>query len=115
MIFTKDGNTAVSFKWVAPTKRTDGTAYGTADHAGYELGVSDPANSTDGFSPFVNVPAAYDITEWPLANLGIAEEGTYEVALRTVDKGGRTSKWSSPLVFDVGLANPNEPTGFGVL
>lgn len=115
MIFKKNGVIATKIQWVAPTSRVDGSAYSAAQHAGYELGVSDPANTTEGFAPFVSVPAAYNATEWPLDNLNIGEPDTYEVALRTVDTSGLTSAWSSPIVFTAEIASPNAPTGFDVL
>lgn len=111
MIFYKDGVQASSLSWDAPTTRTDGTAYGAESHAGYELGV----NRNGEFTPWVSVPAAYDVTSWPLDELNISTPGTYEVALRTVDTGGLTSAWSNPLVFTAQLALPNPPTNLTIL
>lgn len=114
MIFTRNGEVATHLNWSAPTTRTDGSAYGDADHAGYELGISDPGNPADGFSPWVSVPAAYAVTTWPLDELNMYEPGDYEIALRTVDKQGGTSEWSSPLTFAARLAAPNPPAGLSV-
>ncbi len=115
MIFKKNNVVATKIQWTAPTVREDGSTYSAAQHAGYELGVSDPANPTDGFAPFVSVPAAYNVTEWLLNNLNIGESDTYEVALRTVDTDGLTSAWSNSMVFTAENARPNAPDGFNVL
>lgn len=114
MIYERNGEVVTRLRWDAPTTRTDGALYDAAQHAGYELGVSDPANPDDGFRSWVSVPAAYDVTEWPLDQLNITEPGQYEVALRTVDAGGLTSDWSTPLVYAARLAAPNAPTGLSV-
>jgi len=111
MIFEKSGVLATDINWTAPTARTDGDAYGAADHAGYELGISDGAG---GYSPWVSVPAAYDVTSWPLNQLNLSTEGDHEVVLRTIDNGGRQSAWSTGVVFTVSLASPNAPTGVDV-
>jgi hypothetical protein len=111
MIFKKNGVEATKIQWVAPTEREDGSAYGATEHAGYELGTTDDLGV---IHPWVSVPAAYDITEWPLDQLNISAEGEHTVALRTVDTGGRVSEWSAPVVFTVETAKPNAPTGFAV-
>lgn len=116
MIFTKaDGTSVTELAWVPPTTRADGSSYGTADHAGYELGTSDPLNATDGFTAWVSVPATYDITTWPLDQLNMNTEGDYEVGLRVIDTKGRQSVWSNPALFTAALANPDAPTGLNVL
>jgi hypothetical protein len=111
MIFTKDGVERTSISWVAPTQRVDGTAYGASDHAGYELGVADV---TGNIQPWVSVPAGYDVTEWPLNELNINDEGAHTIALRTVDAGGRVSSWSTALVFTARVAAPNAPAAFAL-
>ena len=110
MIYFKDGVQKTQIEWVAPTKRTDGSAYGDADHAGYELGVG----SNGAYEPWVAVPAAYNITSWPVGQLNLNDEGDYEVVLRTVDKGRRVSAWSAPANFTVTLADPQAPAGLVV-
>lgn len=110
MIFYRNGELATTLRWVAPTTRADETSYGASSHAGYELGV----NRNGAFTAWVSVPAAYDTTAWPLNELNITEPGEYEIALRTVDTGGLTSAWSSPLVFTAQLAQPNPPTNLSL-
>jgi hypothetical protein len=110
MIYYKNGVAVNSIQWAPPTTRTDGSAYGADDHAGYELGVGN-----DGiYEPWVSVPASYDITEWPVDQLNMNDEGDYQIVLRTVDTGGRVSEWSAPVNFTVTLADPNPPTGLDV-
>lgn len=115
MIYTKqDGAVVTTLAWTPPTARVDGSVYRAADHAGYELGVSDAANPADGFAPWVSVPAAYGVSVWPLSDLNMVEDGVYEVALRTVDTGGRTSAWSTATTFTAATAAPEAPTGLAV-
>ena len=114
MIFTRNGQVVTRMNWAAPTARADGSNYGAAEHAGYELGVSNPDDPADGFRPFVSVPAAYAVTSWALADLNMIEAGDYEVALRAVDTGGRTGAWSNPLLFNADLAAPAAPVGLSV-
>lgn len=112
MLYTRNGIAATSVSWDAPTSRTDGTLYDASQHAGYELGMSDPAAAVGEFQPWVSVPAAYDVTDWPLNELNITAPGTYELALRTVDRGGLVSPWSNAIVITAEYAPPNAPTGF---
>lgn len=101
------GDVATQISWTAPSEQADGTAYGDAEHAGYELGVI----RDEGITPHVSVPAAYAVTDWPLDQLELDTEGQHEVALRTVDTDGRTSAWSASVLFTSELAGPNAPTG----
>ena len=87
-MFYKNGTLATQISWTAPTQYVDGSAYGDADHAGYELGVDGAA--------FVAVPAVYNVTSWPLAELNLGY-GTFSLTLRTVTKTGLVSDWSNPV------------------
>lgn len=110
-----NGNTpATRIRWTAPTTREDGSAYAASTHRGYVLGVSDPGNPNDGIRAHVSVPAAYDVSEWPLDQLNITEPGDYEAALATVDSDGQQGAWSSPFAFEARLAPPSPPTGLTV-
>lgn len=110
MFRDKNGKELSAIQWMGPTERTDGTAYGAEDHAGYELGVYDVV-LTD-YKGWVTIPDAYQVNEWPLSELNLNEKGSYSIALRTVDKGGRVSVWSDPLYIEVTDARPKQPTGF---
>jgi len=112
MIFsrTQDSQPATHLQWDAPTARTDGTPYGAADHAGYVLGIAD-ATVTGGFREHVSVPAAYDVTEWPLDQLNITDPGIYMISLATVDVNGLRSAWADPFSFTASYAPPSPPTG----
>jgi hypothetical protein len=111
MIYLKEGVPVTDLHWAAPTSRTDGSAYGTSDHKGYELGVEDINGN---ISPWVGVPAAYEITSWPLSQLNMDEEGIHAVALRTVDSGDRVSEWSASVTFVAEVAPPKSPTGMAI-
>lgn len=115
MIFSVNGQSRTRFGWNPPTTREDGTGYGAADHHGYEIGLSDPNNPDDGFRPHVGIPAGYDVTAWPLAELNIEQPGTYELALRTIDRDMRPSRWSAPFTFAADLAPPSPPTDMQLL
>lgn len=115
MIFERnDGAVATKISWIPVTEREDGSAYPAEAHYGYELGVSDPANPNDGFTPKISFPTAYATSEWPLNKLDLTVPGVYEVALRTVAKDGGGSPWSAPLVFAARVPRPNAPTGLSV-
>jgi len=111
MQFFKDGNPVTNIDWTPPSTRSDGTPYVDTDHKGYELGLSNPNDPTDGFVPHISFPTSLGATSWPYDQLNITAEGDYEAALRTVDNGDRVSVWSNPILFTVSLAPPNPPTG----
>jgi len=85
MIYKRNNIEVTEISWIAPTEREDATPYTAAEHAGYELGVS---VNGGGYTPWVDVPAAYDVTSWPLNELNLDDEGIYEIAMRTLDING---------------------------
>lgn len=108
------GNVATALSWNAVTTRVDGTPFGKNDFGGYELGTSNPEVPDDPVTPWVSIPAAWDSTTFPLSELPLTDEGTWEVSLRVTDKSGQSSGWSAPVVFIVSLAQPSAPTGLSV-
>ena len=117
MIYTNEAGEVSNgiLDWDAVTTRTDGTAFTEAEYKNYELGTSDPDNPSDDFVPFVGIPAAYNVSEWPLDDLGFTTPGRKEIALRVVGNEGPPSGWSEPLVFIAALAPPSAPTGLRLL
>lgn len=110
MIFEAGGAAATVLSWSPPTTRTDGSAYGAPQHAGYELGV----NSSGTYESRVSVPAAFDVTTWSLNDLNITDAGDYDVALRAVDTSGNVSAWSNSTTFTARFAPPSAPTNFTI-
>lgn len=109
-MFYKDGVVATTINWIAPSEYVDGSAYGSSDHAGYELGVV----RVDGQPPVghISVPAAYEITSWPLGELNLGY-GETRIALRTVARNGLTSMWSDSIVIESrDEREPNAPVNF---
>jgi hypothetical protein len=97
---TAMGAIVTKLSWAAPTEHMDGTAYTDEEHLGYELGRVAPDKDFQ-MEAFVSIPAALDVTEWPLAELGIEQPGKLTVALRTVMKDGTVSNWSNSADFEV--------------
>lgn len=97
-------------RWLGPTTYTDGSPFGQADYAGFEVEVNG--------SGAVALPvqfAANNQYSLQLSNLASvqAEAGarrTFTVRLRTVASNGLPSDWSAPLSFDLDLRVPNPPT-----
>jgi hypothetical protein len=103
-MFYKNDVRATQISWTPPTEYTDGSAYGSSDHAGYELGVL-----RDGqIQPHISVPATYDVTSWPLNELNLVEYGDHEIALRTVTQNSIVSAWSTTIVVE--NRDEREPT-----
>lgn len=92
-------------KWVGPTTYTDGSSFGEADLAGFQITV-------DG-NPAVNVPMAYTATnayEFDIADLSLAY-GTHTVTVATVARNGGVSVQSNPAtIVLVDERVPNPPT-----
>lgn len=100
---------AKNLSWVGPTTYTDGSPFGQADFAGFELAVNGQGA--------VAVPVSFNPTNQYVFDIeGLAsiqaEPGavrTYTVALRTVAKNGQVSAWSAPVSFTLDLRVPNPP------
>lgn len=96
--------------WTGPTTYTDGTPYGAADHAGYEISING--------QPAVAVPVAYQVSnqyEFDIALLGVVSYGTYSVTMRTVAANGQRSVPTNPVTFRIDdLRTPNPPTNLAV-
>jgi hypothetical protein len=92
-------------RWNGPTTYTDGSAFGSADLAGFEIQVQGkPAVAVDlEFSS--NNQYSFDIKD-----LGLVP-GTYQVTVSTVAKNGRKSNPSPVASFTlVDERVPNPPT-----
>lgn len=87
--------------WEGPTKYTDGSAFGAADFAGFEISVNG--------QPAVALPVQWQTTnqyEFDIAALGLSF-GTHAVNLRTVAVNGQRSDPSATVTFQ--LADERRP------
>jgi hypothetical protein len=97
-------------RWVGPTTYTDGSPFGEADFAGYEIQVND--SGAVALPVQFNPDNTYEFDLESLASVQ-AEAGairSYKVELRTVAKNGQVSDWSESLTFSLDLRIPNPPT-----
>lgn len=96
-------------RWTAPTEYTDGSSFGQADLAGWQILVDD--------NPAVVVPAAWNeegVYVFPLASLGLTF-GTYNVRVQTVASNGGVSAPSNAVPFTLKDERvPNAPFGVTV-
>lgn len=93
--------------WTNPTTRVDGSPYGQADNAGYELGI-------DGTGA-VSIPLAWG-TQFDLTTLDAyraLNSGTHTLTLAVVSKGGVKSNPTPPVSFQIEVA-PMAPTNLVV-
>ncbi len=100
--------------WVGPTTYTNGTPFGEADYAGYELQVNGQGAVA---LPVQFAPSnqySFDIEELAQVEAEPGEIRTYNVALRTVARNGQSSVWSDPLAIVLDLRLPNPPTSLAV-
>jgi hypothetical protein len=105
---------AKNLSWVGPTTYTDGSAFGSADYAGYEIQVNGEAA--------VALPLAFNPTNQYVFDVSTlasvqAEPGAirqFTVALRTVARNGQVSDWSQSVQFSLDLRVPNPPTSLAV-
>lgn len=90
-------------KWANPTTYIDGSVYGQADNAGYQINID--------AAPAVSIPLAwgtqFDLTT--LAAFTALKKGTHSLTLQAVSKGGIASAPSSAATFSVDIA-PSAPT-----
>jgi len=107
----KDISLAKILSWVGPTTYTDGSPFGEADFAGYEIQVND--SGAVALPVQFNPDNTYEFDLESLASVQ-AEAGairSYKVELRTVAKNGQVSVWSESKTFNLDLRVPNPPTG----
>lgn len=90
-------------KWQNPTTYVDGSPYGQADNAGYQINLD--------ASPAVSIPLAWG-TQFDLSTLAAyaaLKKGSHSLTLQAISKGGVASAPSSAATFSVDLA-PAPPT-----
>lgn len=100
--------------WTNPTARIDGSAYGQADNAGYELAIAAGA-SPPPVTGQVSIPVAWG-TSFDISTLAAYQAlagGAYEFFLRVVDKAGVVSEWSNAAPFSIARP-PMAPTNLAV-
>jgi hypothetical protein len=93
--------------WTNPTTNTDGTPYGAADNAGYEIALDSVGA--------VGIPLAYG-TSFDLGSLAAftsLKSGLHSLALRVVSKQGVTSEFSAAVTFPV-IGTPMAPTNLAM-
>lgn len=100
--------------WVGPTTYTNGSAFGQADFAGYEIQVNGAGALAlpVQFSP--SNQYSFDLEQLASVQAEAGELRSFTVALRTVAKNGQTSAWSESVEFTLDLRIPNPPTELAV-
>lgn len=94
--------------WTGPTTYVDGTPFGAADFAGYEVEVN-------GASAFA-VPVAWNDANtysFPVASLPGRVQGTNTVRMRTVAANGLASDWTGAVSFTYASV-PLPPTNLAI-
>jgi len=100
--------------WANPTSRTDGTPYGQADNAGYELAITGAATPPPATGQ-IAIPLAFG-TSFDVSTLAAYQglsTGDYDFYLRVVDKNGLVSGWSNAAPFSRAMA-PMVPTNLTI-
>jgi hypothetical protein len=93
-----------ALSWVGATSYVDGTPFGQADLAGYEVEV----NALDAFS----IPVAWNVENiysFPVIDLPNLKQGSNVVRMRTAATNGQVSDWTGPVTFQF-VSTPEAPT-----
>lgn len=102
-----------TIRWTAPTAYADGSAFGSADFAGYEFGFR-PLGATS-FTPTVSVPVSFAQTSLDLSALALPQLVEIELAMRTVAANGQASDFAiAPDTIRFDTRRPLAPSGFSV-
>lgn len=94
--------------WTAPTTYVDGSQFGKADLAGFELQLDD--------TPAVSVPFAWNDAgkyEFHFDSLELEEGSQHTARVLTVATNGRKSEWSQAVAFTY-ARTPRVPFGLSV-
>lgn len=94
--------------WKGPTQYVDGTAYGAADHGGYDVELNGQV--------LLSIPFAWNSAntyELSLNGLPVVQ-GVNAVRVRTVAANGQVSAWAGPVSFPYASV-PNAPTSLAVV
>lgn len=100
---------ADTLKWANPTTYIDGTTYGQANNAGYQVSLD---SKTPVALPGITWGTQFDLAQLP--EYVALKQGNHTIALQCVSKGGIASQLSAVLTFPREVA-PSAPTGLALV